>query len=358
MQITILVGNGFDIQAGLKTKYSDFYKYLKEVVSKKELSLIDNSIYSDIQVPENEEKWSNFEMGLMELAKECVLHKESNGEILTDEKLAQDKSEIEKYLGQYLNKVSSKFNVKDNANEIIIEFRRSFSEILTSLRPQGRDEINSVLPINNSATIFLNILDFNYTSLFKNSYELLDKNNIGELKNGAPNNKRIKMVKRHYEKLHGDTMKDMILGGNDRAQLGDIMQDSELRFYFLKSELDLSIGYNKYKRAKTFLDQTNLYCILGMSLGESDKTWWEKIIKNMSINMNKALIIFEYDSNENINDQPLFYTSGVRKIKNNFLNYLNDLNDTKRKSISDRIFVVYNSKLFNLGELSLVKEKV
>ena len=33
MEITFLLGNGFDIQCGLKTSYIDFYKYILEKIN-------------------------------------------------------------------------------------------------------------------------------------------------------------------------------------------------------------------------------------------------------------------------------------------------------------------------------------
>ena len=34
MNVTFFIGNGFDINIGLKTKYSDFYPYFKKMPKK------------------------------------------------------------------------------------------------------------------------------------------------------------------------------------------------------------------------------------------------------------------------------------------------------------------------------------
>jgi hypothetical protein len=359
VHVTFLLGNGFDIQAGLNTKYNDFYNYLQKRGKEEESSLGDNIIFSDIQIAENEEKWSNFEMGLMELTKDCVPSNEASNIMWTDKKLADDKHEIEKYLGEYLNQVSTDFNVKINSDKVITEFKRSFSEIFSILRPQRRDEIKGVLPINDSTNaVWMNIIDFNYTSLFKDSYELLDSDNIGELKNVlSNNNKKIQIKKRNYVKLHGDTTKDMNLGGNDDSQLGESMKESELGFYFIKSDLDENIGYKKYKIAKNLINSSSLYCVLGMSLGETDKSWWENIANTMVKNTNKAFIIFEYDPEEFFTEQPLLLTTGTRRVKDRFLSFAPNLSESQKKSLWDRIFVVFNSKLFNLSNLNVVEEE-
>ncbi|EMG27701.1 AbiH family protein [Listeria fleischmannii] len=56
MNITFLIGNGFDIEIGLKTKFSDFYKQLRDEKRKR------NHIYKEIT--ENPDKWSDFEVAL------------------------------------------------------------------------------------------------------------------------------------------------------------------------------------------------------------------------------------------------------------------------------------------------------
>ena len=57
MEITFLLGNGFDIQCGLKTSYINFYKYilkkkysidLNKVYAKAVVSGIENIIYREI----------------------------------------------------------------------------------------------------------------------------------------------------------------------------------------------------------------------------------------------------------------------------------------------------------------------
>lgn len=57
MNITFLLGNGFDINFGLKTSYKSFYNYLKK--SKIRNKLIEN-ILSDLEC----ELWSDLELGL------------------------------------------------------------------------------------------------------------------------------------------------------------------------------------------------------------------------------------------------------------------------------------------------------
>lgn len=167
MQVALLVGNGFDIQAGLKTRYADFYDYLRRK-SLDDESLRENAIFNEIN--KNEELWSNFENALMELTNCCDPQDKAE---LTVDKLARDKDEIEDYLGEYLSTVNEEYRVDEYSKHIINEFKRSFSSLISILPLQRQEEISRILNLqSNTSTLWMNIIDFNYTLLFKDSYYL------------------------------------------------------------------------------------------------------------------------------------------------------------------------------------------
>ena len=66
MDITFLVGNGFDLSLGYKTSYEDFYKwYLNQPTDSSAKSAVDKlkrNISSDIE--SGLKNWSDFEIGL------------------------------------------------------------------------------------------------------------------------------------------------------------------------------------------------------------------------------------------------------------------------------------------------------
>nr|WP_246364255.1 AbiH family protein [Halobacillus locisalis] len=343
----MLVGNGFDIQAGLHTRYADFYKYLKSK-AKNDEQLKRNVIYLDIDG--NEDKWSDFELALMGLTHECGDGLESR---FTHTKLAQDKHEIQKYLAEYLNKVNAEFDVDANSKEIIGEFKRSISRLLNTLPIQRQEELTAKVPLTgNTNELQLNVIDFNYTSLFESSYDLLGNSLLERIGYYGQNSQRDLPVKRNgYTKIHGNTVSNMNLGGH-KSQISESFADSDYYFFFDKESLELSNGTNKYKDASNYIRSSNLYIILGMSLGETDRAWWEKIAKAMGAE-NKALIIYEYDPNESINDSPFLRNPSIQRVKDRFMSFTENLNSKQQKSVRDRVFVQFNSKLFNLSELNV-----
>ena len=67
MNITFLVGNGFDLSAGLRTAYRDFYDwYCAQPSGNLDIQMFKNGIRDDVL--HGGETWANFELGLGQYA--------------------------------------------------------------------------------------------------------------------------------------------------------------------------------------------------------------------------------------------------------------------------------------------------
>lgn len=113
-----------------------------------------------------------------------------------------------------------------------------------------------------------------------------------------------------------------------------------------KLKINEEIGEYTINKAENILKKSLIVCVYGMSIGDTDKYWWEKIIENLVNNKTKMLIIFHYEPNldmrnmlkvlrveNNIKDQLLRYSSEDEKVKD----------ELKRK-----IMVKCNSSMFNM----------
>ncbi|KJQ67946.1 hypothetical protein TZ90_00308 [Streptococcus mitis] len=103
MNITYIVGNGLDLQYGLKTRYNDFYEFQNKVyISRKEneegySNFIYESLFSD--KVKDYENWSDFELSIGKLTKDNDLISSS---IEMKEKFIDDFSEVVDDLREYL----------------------------------------------------------------------------------------------------------------------------------------------------------------------------------------------------------------------------------------------------------------
>lgn len=101
MVITFIIGNGFDIGLGLKTRYNDFYPYFIKNAS-------ENNIIKQKLKEDTENKfinWADLEIKLGEITDSY-----SENQI---EKFIKDKIELDELLGNYLMEEEKNFVIDD-----------------------------------------------------------------------------------------------------------------------------------------------------------------------------------------------------------------------------------------------------
>jgi len=96
MNITFLIGNGFDLNLKLKTRYSDFYEYY---IENDPNDLLSKSIKSDYEM------WSDLELGIGKF-----LETIDEGQV---EEFLDSKRTLERMLSEYLALESKRFVVEN-----------------------------------------------------------------------------------------------------------------------------------------------------------------------------------------------------------------------------------------------------
>ncbi|MBR8697419.1 hypothetical protein I8F93_05065 [Enterococcus gallinarum] len=128
MNITFLLGNGFDIQCGLQTSYINFYEYiLKKKYSieltqdrnDKLVSKIDNMIYSEIyKSKDNIDTWADLELQLGIFTKRL---KEENQDTKLADKFLDDFEVLREDLNDYLKgiQIQDDIQISDDFSDIL-----------------------------------------------------------------------------------------------------------------------------------------------------------------------------------------------------------------------------------------------
>ncbi len=152
MNITFFIGNGFDINLGLETKYADFYPYFLENAS--ENNMIIEWITND------EKRWADLEEQIgIELQK-------------VDTKLKEqfyfDKEELDSLLIDYLEKEQEKYINEDMEEEILEEItqelRRSLLQFSEGLSLSDINSIKNTLQVYRDEVYTYRFISFNYTN--------------------------------------------------------------------------------------------------------------------------------------------------------------------------------------------------
>lgn len=94
--------------------------------------------------------------------------------------------------------------------------------------------------------------------------------------------------------LHGTINEELILGVNDTSQIANegFRNNQLYRQLLVKEEANKRFGQNKTQEARQIIDDSEIICVFGASIGITDKMWWTYISKWLQRSGNHRLIIF------------------------------------------------------------------
>ena len=273
MNIVYLIGNGFDLNCGIKSKYTDMYTGYCNSKS-------NSKIIKDFKqhINQNFSRWSDFE-------REIAVY----GSALTNEReLLECVRDFKKYLSGYLNKENEAFSKKiaslSSDYSVVSEFLNSFNAFyydcgfpMSFIRWMER---------RSGAGSDASIINFNYT----NTIEIL---------NSRTGNKKI-FSNSQIIHIHGDLIHDdIVLGIDDISQLKAKYQVSHnLERGLVKPAFNKEYDNEKVVEAEHMIRQSDLICAFGMSFGITDNTWKRIIIDSMQQNQEQFLVFFDYEMSQ------------------------------------------------------------
>lgn len=337
MNITFLLGNGFDIGLGLQTRYEDFYQ-----------------TYTKINSNDSE----NVRRFKKELSNKDLNY---SGEIT-------DWSDFEKAFGQYSDRfnVDTKMDYLECFEDFVIQFnayleaeekRVDFSDkkLITQtmfnavtqyfyIREGDKAYIQSLYPPVASSSRIYNFISFNYTRTVDKCANILQQHLKSDNARGVG-----KVLH-----IHGYVEENMIMGVNDKSQIINriLAEDMEVSREIIKPNQNIDMRTNYEKTVIEVINKSDIICVYGMSIGETDKKWWNQIGKWLGEKEKHALVILKYDEKYNkrfsFNQNKL-----VNAITNRFLELSEQPTEIQNK-IRSKIFVGMNHNVFTM---KLCKER-
>lgn len=339
MDITFLIGNGFDLNLGLKTTYQDFLKYYCSEENcpsnNDEIKKCKEGIGKDCKI------WCDFEIAIEEY---------SNN--FTPESL---KTYIDFHLNvcielsKYLKIEEKKICTEDLIEKVADTLSESLMNITEGIKPDVKKTIDTILNPTNS--IHYHFINFNYTKTLKDILEIFTEKNkkIGQRQSNGGNPYNIVGSSYH---IHGTAgSQDMILGVNDISQITNAElfagENGEYLVNFIKTESNRDNGMEKENICFDLIEKSKIIYVYGMSMGYTDKIWWQKIYQNLNRNPDKCIIIDEYDEIdygllENLNER----RTKIKNVQNAFLKHSN-VEVPYGDPIRDRIHVILNTNIFS-----------
>lgn len=345
MDITFLIGNGFDVNLGLKTRYRDFYKFYLKC----ETSDLDIENFKR-EISDNWSKWSDAEQAFGELTNNFI---DRN----TFEKCYND---FVYQLFLYLESEQNKLKISALPDEV----NKAFTSIIYNfyskkyLPQKSYNTINNIVTANIHSTWRFNFINFNYTASFDKLWYASEQsdnlyyheNNTGLL---------IYDSLSFSTNIHGTLDNGMVFGVDNSDQIANkiFAQNNAFKNYFIKTEAIEEAGFDTVSLSKDIISKSKIICVFGMSFGDTDRTWWNEIKEWIKTGPDNQLILYIYDP-----DIQSCLISDLRRKKAEIYNKLFQENISEvPKDIKDRVHFSFNKDLFgelkNLVEISEKSEK-
>ena len=331
MNITFLVGNGFDLNLGLRTRYVDFYPYF--MANAQDDNMIRNWLGGDNLL------WADLETKLGE-----SLTKLNVNDI---EKFYKDKEELDELLLEYLEKEEAQFAQYINGKAIVEEFSRSIIHFKCGLSEIDDELIEETCRGHIGEDYAYQFISFNYTDLLDRFISMVCQHRSEMLLEEKDVRKH--HLTNHVLHVHGTLEREMILGVNDPSQVNNTFLSGNKEFLdiFIKERLNRNLGQRRTENAKKLIDESDIICIFGMSIGCTDRMWWEKIMDWLHAAINHKLIVYYKDGCIRSSSQRMIRAK--REVKNKLADNMKKLNlgFTGIEGMKNEICVSYNPDIFN-----------
>ena len=320
MKILFLIGNGFDKNLGLPTSYFEFYDYY---LNKRRDNLDENIIRLHNDIKSNKGNWSDLELALGKYLANVydvnvanLLHKSLKFSLL-----------------EYLSNITKGISFNIGEKNKFIEDLISPEKYLLNSDENAIKEYKSLSQYNS-----LSIITFNYDYLLESIFQFeqlplkMDKyNTLNRLVH-----------------IHGTLEDGMILGVDNEDQIGNVslLTDSMIRNKYLKPSYCKICRDNRDIICRELILEADLFFLYGLSLGDTDKRWWQLIVDRL-MNSNKKLVLFWFDNDLCFSSQEVAERyEEKQRIKRLFLRH-SFLDDELIQDISDNIIVKFVSEVDN-----------
>lgn len=328
MNITFLIGNGFDINLGLKTSYRNFYKYYLE---KDRSGILAKGI-----AEKPREYWADLEVALGALTSEITVD--------DSQQYLNEKEELERELAEYLRRQQDK--MKLNIRAIQNEFERKITSFYEEFSALDKGQF-LIWRENVLESIRYQFVSFNYT------------NTLDRIVEQIPN-------KRHFGThdttetvfydavgsvlhVHGTLNNNMILGVDSEEQIlnQDLQTQSQWTRYMIKARVNERLGTQNIETAIEILNCSDYVCIYGMSLGPTDEMWWKYLMEWIKKKEERRIVLYAYESR----GDSLLGEERLRKQDEwrSKLLTVAKVNDEDKTYIEEKIIVLICSKIFSFN---------
>lgn len=188
---------------------------------------------------------------------------------------------------------------------LVNEIEKALSQLNALTLPFHTEEkavLDAIYSNRKSENVVFNFITYNYTDTLDQCLELVQKKQgiLGAHKYGnTVHNHAVGTI--HH--VHGTVNAQMVFGVNDKSQIakpdsfncenGDLYEE-----LLIKQQANQGYQENADAKAKKLLQDSHILYIYGMSIGATDKLWWERVCAWLAAYPDRHVILFCYDMPE------------------------------------------------------------
>lgn len=339
MNVTFLIGNGFDLACGLQTRYDQFTtKYCKLPSRSDAISSFKEEILK------NADTWADAELAFGKYTQNFSLNKFADFQECLDDFINE--------MGKYLLEQETSLEDLIVEKKGIDRFRKGLVQFNEYLPESSRSIISDVLEAANGKRREINVIVFNYTNIFENLVTKLhdsDSQYIGssKVKIGAEAVSYLGNVVYAHGKLNRSSL---IFGLDNETQIlnKQLLDTGELAYALIKPEANSYLFNESQRTCFELIAESSIICIFGMSIGLTDETWWKKIAEWLKNDPSHQLIQHAWIST------CIRSSSGsYKRALVEYREYLHDrllLSEDEKRLLQYQIHIECNIDLFGVSE--------
>ncbi len=323
MKILYLIGNGFDLNLNLKTKFVHFLKYYCRL--KKSDTTLVNNIEKDILL------WSDLEISLGEFTYK----------INSSEDFINIYNNLQESLSVYLSNLDAKFDFNNFNSE---KFFKDLAFPNKNLLPSDIEKFKLFQNRWNYNEVIIDIITFNYTkSIEKITGYSNEKLDISKRMNDS---NYASIFLNEIVHVHGTTDRSFVLGVNDISQIKNkkFRKNIDIREILIKYEAIQSHKSQLFESCKQKVENADLICFFGLSFGKTDRNYWELVGEQLKRGCN--IIIFGINEDKTSPLRPNSVKLEKEAINKFFLQ--TKLNKKDQEKYKSNVIGAVNTKMFDL----------
>lgn len=338
MNVTFLIGNGFDLNLGLGTGFKAFLKYYlkKEAIDPQTQKKDDDIEAFKRLISADIDYWSALEKALGEMTNISPLNNADG--------LIKCKRDLDRCLREYLILQQARVEYPED-KKYAQEMVNSIDGYRKFLKEATKQRISQVYNACIGESFYYNAITFNYTNVFDTCFNsmpsILNKHRKGNTEYGHQKGKLVH--------IHGTMDQSMIVGVNDETQIANkkLATDKRVQMHLIKPRMNELSQEMRSDEARELIRTSTIIVVFGMSIGATDKLWWKCIAQRMLASSLCQLIIIDYIPEL---DPAFPYEVSIAEDEaiERFLS-IAEVEETQRENLRSRISAFYNTEMFKLS---------